>query len=129
MDRGSGRAVMYLQGNWSIRKSKEAQTARRSNKIGVNVGTSLVDPQLAPKTHRALDWGSTLISRSHPLLELPCYLLWGLARICFELSWAHAVTLVERVGGLQMLETEGLHCVLYILHFPTLASHLARNQN
>lgn len=50
-------------------------------------------------------------------------------RLGQDLLQTHAVPSVERVGGLQMLETEGLHCVLCILHFPTLASHLARNQS
>lgn len=76
MDGGSGQGCNIFAGKPEcVGKSREAQTARRSNKVGVNVGTSLVDPQLAPKMHRALDWDSTLVSRSHPLLQLPCYLL------------------------------------------------------
>lgn len=69
VDGGSGQGCNIFAGKPEcVRKFKEAQTARRSNKVGTNVGTSLVDPQLAPKTHRALDWDSTLVSGSHPLL-------------------------------------------------------------
>lgn len=80
-----GRAVTSTREPERVGKSEGAQTAGRSNRsIRVNVGTSVADPQLAPETHGALDWGGTPRFYVPPLSELARCLLRGLATIGLE---------------------------------------------
>ena len=126
-DRSSRSGHHVCQGTRAHSGFQGSKQSQKRSRRGVDAGTSLQGPQLAPDMHWALDGGSSLVPRSHLqlllglvgiLLEHLAALHWGICqcwgrRIASSWGWIIPFHFLKK-SYLFILAVLGLHCCMGI---------------